>query len=74
MANRYTYRLEWSTDTDPGGDPPTPMTEQNYSGRFMVRTSRALHARLVTEAAEQGVSRNQWVAQKLAERKPDLDW
>ena len=57
-----------------GGEPPTPLTEQNYSGRFMVRTSRALHARLTMEAAEQGVSLNQWVAQKLADRKPDLDW
>ena len=57
-----------------GGDPPTPLTEHNYSGRFMVRTSRALHARLMVEAAEQGVSLNQWVAQKLADRKPNLDW
>lgn len=114
MDNRYTYRVEWSTDTQQymarcieitgllasaptaqqalvrieaavvkhlremdevfGGEPPAPMTEQNYSGRFMVRTSRALHARLMIEAAEQGVSFNQWVAQKLAERKPNLDW
>jgi predicted HicB family RNase H-like nuclease len=57
-----------------GGEPPKPLTEQNFSGRFMVRTSRALHARLMMEAAEQGVSFNQWAAQKLAERKPDLDW
>lgn len=57
-----------------GGQPPTPLTEQNYSGRFMVRTSRALHARLMMEATEQGVSLNQWVVQKLADRKPSLDW
>ena len=63
MANHYTYRVEWSTDI-----------EQYYSGRFLVRTSRALHARLIMEAAEHGVSLNQWVAQKLADRKPDLDW
>ncbi|MGH3676506.1 MAG: type II toxin-antitoxin system HicB family antitoxin [Mycobacterium sp.] len=114
MGNHYTYRVEWSTDTEQymarcveitgllasaptaqqalarieaavvehlremdevfGGEPPTPLTEQNYSGRFMVRTSRALHARLMVEAAEQGVSLNQWVAQKLADRKPNLDW
>ena len=24
-----------------GAEPPTPLTEQNYSGRFLVRTSRA---------------------------------
>lgn len=35
-----------------GGRPPIPLTEQNFSGRFLVRTSRALHARLVIEAAE----------------------
>jgi hypothetical protein len=57
-----------------GGEPPMPLTEQNYSGRFMVRTSRALHARLMMEAAEQGVSLNQWVVQKLADRQPSLDW
>ncbi len=113
-ANRYTYRVAWSTDdgayvgrclefarlfeTAPtaqqalarieqavmeqiqifdrvfGGEPPTPLTEQNYSGRFMVRTSRALHERLVIEAAEQGVSLNQWVVQKLVDRPPVVDW
>lgn len=57
-----------------GGEPPMPLTEQNFSGRFMVRTSRALHARLMIEASEQGVSLNQWVVQKLVDRKPDLDW
>jgi predicted RNase H-like HicB family nuclease len=45
-----------------GGDPPTPLTEQS------------LHCRLMVEAAEQGVSLNRWVVQKLAERKPNLDW
>jgi predicted HicB family RNase H-like nuclease len=114
MAPHYTYRVEWSMDTDQyiarcieisglfasaptaqealaraevavddylrdreeffGGEPPTPLTEHNYSGRFMVRTSRALHARLMMEAAEQRVSLNQWVTQKLADRKPNLDW
>jgi HicB family len=57
-----------------GGRPPIPLTEQNFSGRFMVRTSRALHARLMVEATEQGVSLNQWVVQKLVDRKPSLDW
>ena len=57
-----------------GGEPPRPLTEQNYSGRFMVRTSRALHERLTIEAAEQRVSLNQWVVQKLADRPPVADW
>jgi predicted HicB family RNase H-like nuclease len=114
MANHYTYRVEWSADSQQytarcieikgivasaptaqqatarveavvddylremdevfGGEPPAVLTEQNYSGRFLVRTSRVLHARLVMEAAEQGVSLNHWVALKLADRKPSLDW
>lgn len=54
---------------------PEPLTERLYSGKFVVRTSPALHARLVVEAAEQGVSMNQWVVQKLADRPAaSLDW
>jgi predicted RNase H-like HicB family nuclease len=55
---------------------PAPLTERQYSGRFVVRTSPALHARLTVEAAEQNVSLNQWVVQKLAGRQPSalFDW
>ena len=51
-----------------GDEVPTPLTERQYSGKFVVRTSSALHARLVIEAAEQHVSMNQWVVQKLSGR------
>jgi predicted HicB family RNase H-like nuclease len=51
-------------------DPLEPLTEHEYSGRFIVRTSPALHARLAVEAAEQRVSMNQWIVQKLADRQP----
>jgi predicted HicB family RNase H-like nuclease len=37
-----------------------------------VRTSPSLHAPRVVEAGEQGVSLNQWVVQKLADRKPTV--
>ena len=47
-----------------------PLTERKFSGKFVVRTSPALHARLAVEAAEQNVSMNQWVVQKLADRPP----
>lgn len=58
-----------------GGDVPEPITERRYSGTFLVRTSPALHARLALEAAEQNVSMNQWVVQKLADRPiAVLDW
>jgi predicted RNase H-like HicB family nuclease len=56
------------------GEPvPTSLTERRYSGSFMVRTSPALHARLTIEAAEQRVSVNQWIIQKLAERPAVFD-
>lgn len=59
-----------------GGSVPSPLTERQYSGKFVVRTSPALHARLTIEAAEQNVSMNQWVVQKLADRQQRglLDW
>ena len=51
-----------------GQPPPASLTDHLYSGRFLIRTSRALHARLTVEAAEQRVSLNQWVVAKLADR------
>jgi predicted HicB family RNase H-like nuclease len=51
-------------------EPRVPLTERKYNGKFVVRTSPALHARLAVEAAEQNVSMNQWVVQKLADRPP----
>jgi predicted RNase H-like HicB family nuclease len=59
-----------------GDGVPTPLTERRYTGKFVVRTSPALHARLAVEAAEQNVSMNQWVIQKLSGRQPTAlsDW
>ena len=37
-----------------------------YSGKFVVRVPRGLHARLAREAKAQGVSLNQWVTTRLA--------
>jgi len=51
-------------------EPPPPLTDKKFSGKFVIRTSPALHARLTVEAAEQNVSLNQWVVQKLADRPP----
>lgn len=48
--------------------PPPSLTDHKYSGKFLVRVSPSLHARLVVEATEQGVSLNQWVVQKLVNR------
>ncbi len=49
-----------------GETPPEPLAERRYSGRVFLRTSPELHRRLTIEAAEQGVSVNQWAIQKLA--------
>lgn len=49
---------------------PTPLSERSYSGTIVVTTSPQLHARLALEAAEQGVSMNQWIVQKLSGRTP----
>lgn len=62
---------EWA---DVGGEPPESLTDHLYSGRILIRTSPMLHRRLTVEAAEQGVSLNQWVVQKLVDRPPNLDW
>ena len=53
-----------------GAPPPESISDRRDSGNFVVRTSPELHARLVIEANEQGVSLNQWTVQKLAGRKP----
>jgi predicted HicB family RNase H-like nuclease len=60
---------------DFGDAPPPSLTDRRYSGSFTVRTSPARHARLRVEAAEQSVSLNKWVVQKLAGRNtaPTLD-
>ena len=55
---------------DSEGDVRPPLTDHKFSGTFLVRTSPMLHARLTVEAAEQNVSLNQWVVQKLADRPP----
>lgn len=59
-----------------GDDVPAPITDRNFSGTFLVRTSPSLHARLAVEAADQRVSMNHWIVQKLADRPPSglLDW
>ena len=51
-----------------GEEAPTPLSERSYSGTFVVRTSPELHGRLAIEAAEQRVSMNQCVVEKLSGR------
>jgi predicted RNase H-like HicB family nuclease len=49
------------------GEPvPQPLSERTYSGRFVVRVPTELHRRLAVEAAEQHVSLNRPVSERLA--------
>lgn len=49
-----------------GEAPPDAIAARRYSGKFVVRLTPAAHRRLATEAAEQGVSLNRLVADRLA--------
>ena len=45
---------------------PLPFEGENYSGKFVVRLPRSLHAKLAMEAEREGVSLNQYTLYKLA--------
>jgi predicted HicB family RNase H-like nuclease len=49
-----------------GETPPTPIADQHYSGRFNVRIPESLHRQLAMEAAEQQISLNRLVSDRLA--------
>lgn len=44
---------------------PEPLGERKYSGKLVVRMSSSLHKELAREAAEEGVSLNQWIVGNL---------
>jgi predicted RNase H-like HicB family nuclease len=45
---------------------PLPAGDGKYSGKFVVRLPKTLHARLVIEAEKEGVSLNQYALYKLS--------
>ena len=49
-----------------GEQPPVPMADRAYSGKFMVRVPPETHRALAIRAAEEGVSLNRLVSAKLA--------
>jgi predicted HicB family RNase H-like nuclease len=49
-----------------GEQVPESFAERAYSGRFVTRVPSDLHRRLVIEAAEEGVSLNRLVSNRLA--------
>jgi len=54
------------TKLEAGFDVPTPIDIDNYSGKFVVRLPKSLHARLAAEAEREGISLNQYTLYKLA--------
>ena len=58
---------DWLTVAlEDGIEIPKPRARDAFSGRFLLRVPRGLHAELAREAARQGVSLNQYVATTLA--------
>ena len=50
-----------------GGFPvPEPIDESQYSGKFVLRLPKSLHARLAAEAEKEGVSLNQYALYRLS--------
>jgi predicted HicB family RNase H-like nuclease len=45
---------------------PEPVRDYKYSGKFVVRLPKSLHARLAMEAEKEGVSLNQYTLYKLS--------
>lgn len=45
---------------------PKPVDESQYSGKFVLRVPKTLHARLVMEAEKEGVSLNQYALYRLS--------
>jgi predicted RNase H-like HicB family nuclease len=45
---------------------PEPIPESRYSGKFMLRLPKSLHARLALEAEKEGVSLNQYALYRLS--------
>lgn len=45
---------------------PRPVSQDDYSGKFIVRVPKSLHMRLAIEAEKEGISLNQYALYKLA--------
>jgi len=55
------------TKLDAGFEVPVPVNAEDYSGKFVVRIPKSLHARLAIDAEREGVSLNQYALYKLAQ-------
>lgn len=54
-------------DLEASGEPiPAPISERRFSGKFNVRVPESLHRELALAAAQEGVSLNRLVSDRLA--------
>jgi antitoxin HicB len=68
LANLEQVAAEWiAASIEQGQDIPDPMDNAEYSGRFVLRTTKGLHRRAVLLAEREGVSLNKFVNTCLAE-------
>ena len=54
------------TKLEAGFSVPKPINTDKYSGKFVVRIPKTLHAKLALEAEKEGVSLNQYTLYKLS--------
>ena len=54
------------TKLENGFDVPLPITQENCSGKFIIRIPKSLHYKLSIEAKREGISLNQYVLYKLS--------
>ena len=54
------------TKLENGFSVPEPIEENQYSGKFVLRLPKSLHARLAMEAEKEGVSLNQYALYRLS--------
>lgn len=54
-------------DLEANGDPvPEPISERRFSGKFNIRVPESLHRELALSAAQEGISLNRLVSDRLA--------
>lgn len=54
------------TKLESGFPVPAPLDNSRFSGKFVIRVPKSLHARLSVEAGQEGVSLNQYAVYKLS--------
>jgi len=67
IEDGYSAAFAWLKVAEKAGDPIPAPGSGGESGRFVVRTPRSLHTRLVARAAQEGVSMNTLLVALIAE-------